>query len=56
MRSRFAALSLFLAVSLIWLERFYAEFKNKQGEDYEPENLKVMVLSLSNGFTVIVIP
>ena len=29
------------------LERFYAEIiKNKQGEDYEPESLKVMIASL----------
>ena len=28
------------------LERFYAELKNKHGEDYEPESLKVMVASL----------
>ena len=27
-------------------ERFYAELKNKYGEDYEPENLKVMIASL----------
>ena len=24
-------------------ERFYAELKNKHGEDYEPESLKVMI-------------
>ena len=28
------------------LERFYAELKNKHGEDYEPESLKVMITSL----------
>ena len=28
------------------LERFYAELKNKHGEDYEPESLKVMIASL----------
>ena len=28
------------------LEGFYAKIKNKQGEDYEPENLKVMIASL----------
>ena len=28
------------------LERFYAEIKNKHGEDYEPESLKVMITSL----------
>ena len=28
------------------LERFYAELKNKRGEDYEPESLKVMMASL----------
>ena len=28
------------------LEHFYAEVKNKQGEDYEPESLKVMMASL----------
>ena len=28
------------------LERFYAEIKNKDGEDYEPESLKVMITSL----------
>ena len=27
------------------LERFYAELKNKHGEDYEPESLKVMIVS-----------
>ena len=28
------------------LQRFYAELKNKHGEDYEPESLKVMIASL----------
>ena len=28
------------------LEWFYAEIKNKQGEDYEPESLKVMATLL----------
>ena len=28
------------------VERFYAELKNKHGEDYEPESLKVMIASL----------
>ena len=28
------------------LERFYAELKNKHGEDYEPESLKVLITSL----------
>ena len=28
------------------LERFYIEIKNKHGEDYEPESLKVMITSL----------
>ena len=28
-----------------FLERFYAEFKNKQGEDYGPHSLKVMIAS-----------
>ena len=27
-------------------ERFYAEIKNKYGEDYEPDSLKVMITSL----------
>jgi len=27
------------------LERFYGELKNKHGEDYEPESLKVMIAS-----------
>ena len=30
----------------ILLERFYAEVKNKDGKDYEPESLKVMMTSL----------
>ena len=29
-----------------FLERFQAEIKNKHGEDYEPESLKVMITSL----------
>ena len=28
------------------LERFYAEIRNKHGEDYEPESLKVIIASL----------
>ena len=32
------------------LEHFYAEVKNKQGEDYEPESLKVMIASLDRHF------
>ena len=28
------------------LERFYAELKNRNGEDYEPDSLKVMINSL----------
>lgn len=28
------------------LERFYTEIKNKHGDDYEPESLKVMITSL----------
>ena len=27
------------------LEHFYAEVKNKQGDDYEPESFKVMMAS-----------
>ena len=30
----------------ISLERFYAEVKNKQGEDYEPGSLKMMLTAL----------
>ena len=37
-------------------ERFYDETKNKQGEDYEPQSLKVMVLLLSKVFKVMDAP
>ena len=38
-------LSLKLCLSI-----FYAEVKNKQGEDYKPESLKVMIASLDRHF------
>ena len=28
------------------LEKFYAEVKNKNGQDYEPEGLRVMIAAL----------
>ena len=42
------------------LEHFYAEVKNKQGEDYEPESLKVMMASLdrhlkNKGYTLSIV-
>ena len=33
-------------------EHFYAKVKNKQGEDYEPESLKVMIALLDRHFKV----
>ena len=33
------------------LEHFYAEVKDKQGEDYEPESLKVMMALLDRHLT-----
>ena len=42
------------------LEHFYAKVKNKQGEDYEPESLKVMMASLdrhlkNKGYTLSIV-
>ena len=42
------------------LEHFYAELKNKQGEDHEPESLKVMMASLdrhlkNKGYTLSIV-
>ncbi|CAH3039121.1 unnamed protein product [Porites lobata] len=42
------------------LEHFYAEVKNKHGEDYEPESLKVMMASLdrhlkNKGYTLSIV-
>ena len=42
------------------LEHFYAEVKNKQGEHYEPESLKVMMASLdrhlkNKGYTLSIV-
>ena len=44
----------------ILLERFYAEVKNKQGKDYEPDSLKVMLTALDrhlkdNGYNASII-
>ena len=37
---------MYIIRSDIMLERFYAELKNKHGEDYAQERLKVMIASL----------
>ena len=40
------------------VQYFYAEVKNKQGEDYEPESLKVMMASLdrhNKGYTLSIV-